>query len=220
MLSTGVLVLGLLWVSFTGATKAPAIDLHKVPLSSRKVPKGHVAALRKRSSSSINIPLDDYYNGTDLQWYGNISVGTPPQEVSVVFDTGSYSLEFTSTQCGAPCANQPKFDTSKSSTYVDLHRTSRLVFETGIGVDPIQSDTEFVLDVLEGRDTVTVGGLSVPDVTLYTITNQTPAFSIDPFGGIQGMGSEASGFFQGLIDQGLPCEWMTSRKSLRLYGRP
>lgn len=114
-------------------------------------------------------------------------VGTPPQEISVVFDTGSETLEFASTQCGDPCANQPKFDTSQSSTYVNHHQTTSISFETGIGVDPITSDSEFVLTLQEGEDTVTVGGIAVPNVDLYTIIDQTAAFAIDPFSGIQGM---------------------------------
>ncbi|KAF9818494.1 hypothetical protein IEO21_02732 [Rhodonia placenta] len=202
MLPVGVFGVTLLALSTRAVSGAD--NLHKVSLTARKVPKGHVAALRRRSSSSINIALDDYYNGTDLQWYGNISVGTPPQEISVVFDTGSETLEFASTQCGDPCANQPKFDTSQSSTYVNHHQTTSISFETGIGVDPITSDSEFVLTLQEGEDTVTVGGIAVPNVDLYTIIDQTAAFAIDPFSGIQGMSSQAAGFFAGLIDQGYP----------------
>ena len=45
------------------------------------------------------------------------------QTVSVVFDTGSSTLEFASTLCGTACANQVQFDSSKSSTFVDKKTT-------------------------------------------------------------------------------------------------
>lgn len=69
---------------------------------------------------------------------------------------------------------------------MDYGQTTQISFETGIGVDPIESDSEFVLTLLEGQDTVTVGGLATPNIDLYTIIDQTAAFAIDPFSGIQG----------------------------------
>ena len=38
------------------------------------------------------IPLED--NGYDLEYYGTVSVGTPPQELKLNFDTGSSDLWF------------------------------------------------------------------------------------------------------------------------------
>lgn len=112
------------------------------------------------------------------------------------------------------------FDTAKSSTYVDLNETLTIAFETGGGVNPIVSDDEYVLWLLTGQDTVTVGGIAVPNVELYTVINQTTAFDSNPYSGIQGqvicsegwrcilkpyigMSSEAQGFFEGLMQQGL-----------------
>lgn len=42
------------------------------------------------------------------------------------------------------------------------------------------------MDIRTGLDTVTVGGIASPNVSLYTIYNQTAAFTPDPFSGIQG----------------------------------
>ncbi|KAJ8487421.1 hypothetical protein ONZ51_g4190 [Trametes cubensis] len=175
---------------------------HKVALQSRVPPKGQFTSVRKRASKAIGVPLDDFFMGTDLQWFGNISVGTPPQTVSVVFDTGSQTLEFASTDC-SDCTQPNKFDPSKSSTFKRGRQTTTLDFATGVGVDPVVNN-DYVLTIRSATDTVTVGGTSLPDVSLFTIIDQTPKFNIDPFLGIQGMGSQAEGFFEALIRQGLP----------------
>ncbi|OJT10424.1 Pepsin A [Trametes pubescens] len=204
MLSTFSLgLLALAASSEVAASPEPMqIRPHKIDLQSRKTPKGHVSALRKRATAAIGVPLDDFFLGTDLQWFGNISVGTPPQDVSVVFDTGSQSLEFATTDCTS-CTQKNKFDISKSTTFVQGSRTSTLDFATGVGVDPVVNN-DYVLTVRSGTDTVTVGGVAAKGVSLFTITKQTPKFNIDPFLGIQGMGSSAEGFFAALIRAGLP----------------
>ncbi|PPQ62926.1 hypothetical protein CVT24_006166 [Panaeolus cyanescens] len=178
------------------------IEPQTIALTARTVPRG--STFRRRASiSPASIPLDDFFLGTDLQWFGNITVGTPPQEITVVFDTGSSTLEFASTLCGAACSNQVQFDSSKSSTFVDLGRTSSITFATGVGVDPVVG-ANYRLTLRSARDTVSIGGLTATGVSLFLITDQTPKFNIDPFSGILGMGSTAQGPFAGLINQGLP----------------
>lgn len=191
-----------------------------ISLVSRKVPHSkRVSALTKVSSSSI--PLAEQYNGTDLQWFGNISVGTPPQLLSVIFDTGSGTLEFASSECDSSCDNQVRFDVNASSTYVDGGDKTTIYFGTGIGVTPVVGDNT-AMSGISGTDTVTVGGLTAPDAPLWIITNQTAAFETDPYSGIQGgylmsillfpklmvragMSSQAMGFFAVLVTLGLPC---------------
>ncbi|KAF7291938.1 Pepsin A [Mycena indigotica] len=182
-------------------TQALGIAPYTIQLQSRVAPKD--ATLRRRALNPVTVPLADFFLGTDLQWFGNISVGTPPQDVSVVFDTGSSTLEFASTMCGSACDNQVKFDYQKSSTFVDKKTTSSITFATGVGVDPVIG-SNYKLTLRAATDTVTVGNLSAKNVALFLITNQTPKFSINPFSGIQGMGARAQGIFAALISQGLP----------------
>ncbi|CAL1707620.1 unnamed protein product [Somion occarium] len=172
-----------------------------INLSSRKVTTGQ--SLRRRALPASNIPLKDFFSGTDLQWFGNISIGTPPQVLSVVFDTGSSSLEFASTQCGAACANQKQFDPTRSSTFRDGGRTSTITFGTGVGVDPVIGNN-WQLQLRSATDVVSIGGLNAGSVSLFLITNQTPTFAPDPFDGIQGMSPRLTGFFAALAAQGLP----------------
>ncbi|KAJ7016573.1 acid protease [Mycena alexandri] len=81
--------------------------------------------------------------------------------------------------------------------------TSSITFSTGVGVDPVIG-SNYKLTLRAGTDTVTVGGLSAPNVALNLITSQTAKFAIDPFSGIQGMSARAQGFFAALTKQGLP----------------
>ena len=87
--------------------------------------------------------------------------------------------------CGAPCANQRQFDPSKSSTFVEGNRTGTIVFGTGVGVDPVIGDN-WALTLRNASDTVSIAGLSVKDVELFLILNQTATFAPDPFDGILG----------------------------------
>lgn len=114
------------------------------------------------------------------------SVGTPPQTLGVVFDTGSTSLEFASTLCGSSCARQRKFDSSKSSTFTDGGRTQTITFGTGVGVDPVIGNN-WQLSLRSATDVVSIGGLNAGRVSLFLITKQTPTFSPEPFDGIQGV---------------------------------
>ncbi|KAJ7646712.1 acid protease [Roridomyces roridus] len=172
-----------------------------IQLQSRVAPGA--TALKRRALSPANIPLADYFMGTDLQWFGNISVGTPPQTVSMVFDTGSATLEFASTLCGAPCSNQVQFDPTKSSTFVDGGHEQTLTFSTGAGVDPVVGDN-WQLTLRNATETVSIGGLTVVGTEVFLVTNQTAPFAPDPFSGIQGLSPLVESFFGDLIHQGLP----------------
>ncbi|KAL4255013.1 peptidase A1 family protein [Abortiporus biennis] len=203
MLHLTFIVLGLFTLSASALNShvQPQSEPVKITLASRKVSSKRL--LQRRTLSPSNVPLANYFNGTDLQWFGNLTVGTPPQTFTVVFDTGSSTLEVPGIQCGTACENQRTFAPSKSSTFVDGGLTGNVTFGTGVGVDPVIGDN-WQLSLRSATDTVSVGGLSVDSVNFYLITNQTPTFASDPFDGIQGMSASAEGFFAGLINQGLP----------------
>ncbi|KAG9020086.1 hypothetical protein FRB95_005078, partial [Tulasnella sp. JGI-2019a] len=180
----------------------PGVEPRSITLSSREV-KGANNPLNRRALAAINLPLADMYAGTDLQWYGTISVGTPPQEFTVVFDTGSVTLEIPGTECGTNCTGKHQFDPTMSSTYKSSGDYKSISFATGVGVDPVINHN-YQLELLPITETITVAGLEAPTTSMYLITNQTAAFNRDQFDGIMGLGAIASGFFASVVNQGLP----------------
>ncbi|KAF4620730.1 hypothetical protein D9613_001014 [Agrocybe pediades] len=195
----------LLLVPLPATVNAQASALPQtISIQSRALPKGYrsSSSLRRRALDPVNVPLDDFFLGTDLQWFGNITVGTPPQIVSVNFDTGSFALEVTSDLCER--CPQKKFNTTASTTFVDGNVTQTISFDTGEGVDPV-IDNDYSLTLRAAKDTIgLVGGFQAKDIDVFLIVNQTEKFDIEPYSGIQGVGASAQGLFEVLVNQGLP----------------
>jgi len=159
-------------------------DVPVLKLASRKRSWQQSSRSDYRRSVNASEPLLDYFNGTDLQWYGNVSFGTPMQTFTVVFDTGSSAAEIPGVGC-KECQNQHVFNTTASSTFVDSGITTSINFSTGVGVDPSDFETLIVKVV---SDTFTILNFSAPSTTFNLITSQSSGFIVDPFDGIVGMG--------------------------------
>ncbi|KAJ7599581.1 acid protease [Mycena floridula] len=180
---------------------ASAIQPTTLSLSSRKISKRSLAShrralesYRKRDLSATTVPLLDNFRGTDLQ-----------QNFTVVFDTGSQDLELPGKNCTSSCANQHVFDWDKSSTFELLNSGPSgdgvsVTFTTGGDATPAGLQ-DLTMNLVQVADTISVGGLSVANVSFFMIQK---AFSEDQYDGILGVFSSPGSFFQGLIDQGLP----------------
>ncbi|XP_075631773.1 pepsin B [Balearica regulorum gibbericeps] len=119
-------------------------------------------------------PLTNYL---DSFYFGEISIGTPPQNFLVLFDTGSANLWVPSTYCQTPaCVNRARFNPSLSSTF------------SGIGVTYTLSYGFGDLLVALGYDTVTIQNIVIrnQEFGLSLDEPSRPFYYLD-FDGILGM---------------------------------
>ncbi|XP_067863688.1 gastricsin-like [Heptranchias perlo] len=116
-------------------------------------------------------------NGMNSFYYGSISVGTPPQSFTVLFDTGSSNFWVPSIYCNsAPCRNHAKFNPTESSTFTTNHQPFNLYYGFGS------------LSGFFGYDTVNVAGISISNQEVGLSDNEPSSnFYYFPFDGMLGL---------------------------------
>ena len=132
-------------------------------------------AAESNATATVVLPLR---NTRNTQYMGVISVGTPPQHLNVIFDTGSNSLVVTSTACiQVSCLMHSRFSSDKSRTYVDGGRPMAMRFAGG------DVDGELGYDALE------VAGWRAPRQAMLAMSsNSIQGYSLGSFDGILGIG--------------------------------
>jgi len=144
-------------------------------------------------NDGIEVPLNYSKDVLEAQYYGAMTIGTPAQDFSVLFDTGSANLWVPSTRCcgtevncpinieNAACQYHNTYDDTASTTYVA--NGSRIFISYGAG--PVGG---FV-----SEDTVTVGTAIVQKQLFGEIIFEKPVntFSQEKFDGIVGLGFPA-----------------------------
>ncbi|NXR15045.1 PEPA protein, partial [Semnornis frantzii] len=110
-------------------------------------------------------------------YYGNITIGTPGQVFTVIFDTGSANLWVPSIYCNSSaCKNHHLFNPNMSSTYVSTNRSLSITYGTGS-----------MTGVL-GYDTVTVYEITITNQIFgLSVTEPGDVFTYSPFDGILGL---------------------------------
>jgi len=119
----------------------------------------------------------------DAVYYGKISIGTPPQNFTCVFDSGSSNLWMPSAQCptsNTACQTHKKYYSSRSSTYTRNGSPFSIQYGTG-------SLTGFV-----SSDDVTVAGLTIKGQKFAEALKQPgKTFEVAQFDGICGLGYQS-----------------------------
>ena len=120
------------------------------------------------------IPLKNYRNA---QYTGIIKIGTPPQELPVIFDTGSGNLWVTSSRCNSPsCKTHVSFNSNRSTTYNPLNLGVEVTFGTGNIAGEINEDI------------FNVGNIEIPRQRFGEILNENgDVFNSGKFAGILGL---------------------------------
>ncbi|KAF8553919.1 acid protease [Imleria badia] len=128
--------------------------------------------LDTRSGVSLTSPLKRAIRGTDNLrneeaelWYGDLTIGTPPQSFTVDFDTGSSDLFVPDEYCFANCGGHSTYDPSNSSTSKNMYTPFYLLYGSGEVLG------------LQYADTVNVGSYQIVNQTIGSAYVMSPEFS-------------------------------------------
>ncbi|PKU28774.1 gastricsin isoform x2 [Limosa lapponica baueri] len=113
----------------------------------------------------------------EASYFGEISIGSPPQNFLVLFDTGSSNLWVPSTYCASPaCFNHNKFKPKESFTFTDNGQSYTISYGSG------------TLTVVLGSDTLRIQTITVKNQEFGLSKNEpTQPFYYAEFDGILGM---------------------------------
>jgi hypothetical protein len=123
------------------------------------------------SNNTASVALQ---NLGEMQFYGTISFGTPPQPLTVVFDTGSGELVVSASGC-TDCMGSATYDPSQSSTAVLGETTKSISYGSG----DVSGDMY--------RDTMAFGTIEAPGIQVLASTTQSAQFDNFYFDGIVGL---------------------------------
>lgn len=126
-----------------------------------------------------DIDIVSLKNYMDAQYFGEIGIGSPPQNFSVIFDTGSSNLWVPSSKCffSVPCYFHHKYKSGSSSTYRKNGKSCKITYGSG------------TISGFFSQDTVQVGDLVVKDQIFIEATKESSlSFLLAKFDGILGLG--------------------------------
>ncbi|XP_057582565.1 pregnancy-associated glycoprotein 2-like [Hippopotamus amphibius kiboko] len=174
----------------------------------------------QNATDDPNISLQPLKNYQDVVYIGNITIGTPPQEFRVMFDTGSSDLWVPSIYChSAFCHKHRVFNPVLSTTYHFQNRCIENRFVAGRTVGFL------------GYETVRIGNLVILGQA-FVLSHAQIGFEYVPFDGMLGLGYPSLAFKgttpifdnlknRGLISRPVFAFYLTSRKengSMVMFG--
>lgn len=135
------------------------------------------------TNETLKLTLD---NRDNMEYYGRISMGTPPQLFRVIFDTGSANTWLPSSNCpesNIACQLHSRYKAHKSKSHVPIGRNYSMAYGSGYVSGYLSQDTLRLADAV------------VPGVTFgETLLHYQPAFIPTTFDGIVGLGFSEIGW--------------------------
>merc|ERR1711904_245016 len=177
-------------------------NVYRIPMlkrSNEEVIQGRLFNARPETSplvkSSGDVKINDYQKA---QYYGQATIGTPPQTFNVIFDTGSANLWVPNHKVGLIGLMKHKYDSSKSSTYTKNGTEFKIQYGSG----PVSG--------IWSKNTISIGGQVIKEQDFAEVENAGGlglASGIGKFDGILGLGWDRISVdgvttpFHNLVDQ-------------------
>merc|ERR1712241_639045 len=126
-------VMKLLTSAFLGAAIADPV---LIPIQKSKLSRDHGTSLHRKYGAR-DVPLNPLENYFDAQYFGPLTIGNPPQNFTVIFDTGSSNLWVPSEKCdphigtGFACLNHRRYDSEASDTWTEDGTRFEIQYGTG-----------------------------------------------------------------------------------------
>lgn len=152
--------------------------------------------------ASVPVPLTNIDN---FYYYGTISIGSPAQKFTVMFDTGSSDIWVPSSACKT-CGTHNKFVSTDSTSFVKIGKSFSIGYEDGARAKGKTA-----------RETVEINGLSISKQGLGLVT-WSSGFGSDKQDGMFGLGYKSiaamkfptaieNAYAQGSIDEKVFAFW-------------
>jgi len=136
----------------------------------------HNVKVRENPNGTPTVVINDYQ---DSQYYGTVQLGTPQQDLRVIYDSGSSNLWVSNIKPGIFSLSKHNwYDNSKSSSYV----TNGTTFAIQYGSGPVAGEYS--------SDTMSIAGVDIEGYTFAEandVSGLGPAYSVGKFDGICGM---------------------------------
>ncbi|XP_039656929.1 pepsin A-like [Perca fluviatilis] len=204
------------WLVVLSALVAFSECLHRIPLIKGKTARQALQEKGLWEKYRLMYPynpmakfdqsgIESMTNDADLSYYGVISIGTPPQSFSVIFDTGSSNLWVPSVYCSSQaCQNHNKFNPQQSSTFKWGSESLSIQYGTGSMTGHLAVDT------------VEVGGISVANQVFGISQTEAPFMANMVADGILGLAFQSIAsdnvvpVFDNMVSEGLVSQPMFS----------
>ncbi|KAM7351884.1 lysosomal aspartic protease-like [Cochliomyia hominivorax] len=155
------------------------VPLHRVQESKQK--SNELVKLKAKYGvrDSCRVYKEKLFNFVDDSYYGKVTVGTPPQEFYLLFDTGSSNMWIPTVPCAPTnlaCQFHNRYDGSASSTYQYIGQTFAIQYGSG-------SLSGYLV-----QDTVNIEGLEIKNQVFAAATNEPGETFVNArFDGLMGM---------------------------------